>query len=120
MKSIITLTALAALIVFSCTKEKSEEPDTTPDVVSAKFAADVQPIFHQSCGTGNTCHSTTNAAAGRVYETHAGASAVSGAKTKGAINHSSGFDAMPKNLSKLSDEKIAIIEAWIDGGMLND
>lgn len=108
------------IALFSCSKEKSEEPDTTPAPVSAKFATDVQPIFQQSCGTGGTCHGSGNAADGKIYETHAGASDVNGARTKGAINHTPGFDEMPKNLSKLSDSKIAIIEAWIDGGMLND
>ena len=123
MKKIIVFTAVAGLALFSCKKETSEEPEpetTTSTPVSFKFATDVQPIFQQSCGTGGTCHGSTNMADGKVFETHAGASAVSGAKTKGAINHSPGFDAMPKNLGKLSASKIEIIEAWIDGGMLND
>ena len=110
MKTILAILSLSTFVLFSCKKDKAEEPEpepTTPQTVS--FATDVQPIFHQSCGTGNTCHSTTNHANSKVYETHAGASAVSGAKTKGAINHTSGFDAMPKNLSKLSSEKICIL-----------
>ena len=96
---------------FSCKKDKAEEPEPTtptPEVVS--FATDVQPIFAQHCGTAGTCHGTTSNADGKIYETHAGASAVSGAKTKGAINHTSGFDPMPKNASKLSSEKISKIE----------
>lgn len=125
MKKIITITAITALALFSCKKEKSEEPEETPDPVSFKFAADVQPIFNQSCGTGTFCHSTSNAADSKVFETHAGASAVPNSTILGALKHESGFEAMPKNTSgsgstKLSNDKIAIIEAWINGGKLND
>ena len=120
MKNIIIGISIGVMFLFSCKKEKSDDKDDTTPPISAKFATDVQPIFQQSCGTGGSCHGTGNAADGKVYETHAGASAINGAKTKGAINHSPGFHAMPKNLSKLSSEKIAIIEAWIDGGKLND
>lgn len=121
MKKVISILFISVLVVFSCKKEKAEEPTTpTPTPLVVSFATDVQPIFAASCGTGNTCHGTSSAANNKVYETHTGAEAVSGAKTKGAINHSSGFDAMPKNSSKLSSTNIEIIEAWIDGGMLND
>lgn len=93
-------------------------PEPTP--ISAKFATDVQPIFQTNCGTGGSCHGTINAERGYVFETHLGASAVSNAKILGTINHQSGFSNMPRVGPKLSDAKIAIIEAWIDGGKLND
>ncbi len=122
MKKIIVFTAIAALVSFSCKKETSEdpEPETTPTPVSFKFAADVQPIFAASCGTNSTCHGASGRANNMVFENHQGAASVSGATIKGAINHSSGFSAMPQGGSKLSATKIATIEAWIDGGMLND
>lgn len=120
LKIVLFSFAVISLAVFSCKKEKAEEPDPTPTPISVSFATDIQPIFQQSCGTGGTCHGSTNAADGKVYETHAGAAAVSGAKTKGAINHSPGFEPMPKDLGKLSSTKIAKIEAWIDGGMKDD
>jgi len=104
----------------SCKKEKSEEPIVTPTPVSAKFAADVQPILQQSCGTGGSCHGISNRGDGKVFETHAGASAVPNSTIMGSINHDSGFSNMPKNGNKLTDAKIAIIQAWIDGGKLND
>ena len=120
MKKIIIITSISAIALFSCKKEKSEEPDVTPEPISFKFAADVQPIFQQSCGTGGSCHGSSNAADGKVFETHAGASAVPDATIIGSVNHSNGFSNMPKSGAKLSDDKIAIIEAWVNGGKLND
>jgi hypothetical protein len=35
----------------------------------------------------------------------------------GAINHSSGYQAMPQNLPKLSDCNLAKIAAWKNAGM---
>lgn len=121
MKKIVIITSISALALFSCKKDKSEEPkEPEPTPVSAKFAADVKPIFQQSCGTGGSCHGSSNMADGKVFETHAGASAVPNSTILGSIKHESGFSNMPKSSAKLSDNKIAIIEAWINGGKLND
>ncbi|MGB1040294.1 MAG: hypothetical protein ACPGVD_05435 [Flavobacteriales bacterium] len=121
MKKILIVTAVSSLTLFSCKKEKAEEPKpTTPTPISVSFATDIQPIFVASCGTGGSCHGSTSATDGKVFETHAGASAVPGSTIKGSINHDSGFSNMPKSSSKLSSDKISKIEAWIDGGMKND
>ena len=122
MKKIFFIATTATLVLFACKKETAAEPEPTPTPTptAVSFATDVQPIFHANCGTGNFCHSTTNAANGKVYETHAGASAVSAARTKGAINHDAGIKNMPQGGAKLSADKISKIEAWIDGGMKND
>ena len=121
MKTIITSAFLLTFIIFSCKKDKAEDPETeTPVVGTVKFAADIQPIFQQSCGTGGSCHGSSNGADGKIYETHAGASAVPDSKTLGSIKHTAGFKSMPQGGAQLSSTKIAQIEAWIDGGKLND
>ena len=119
-KIIIIMISISAIVLFSCKKEKSEEPVVTPVPVSVKFAVDVQPIFQQSCGTGGSCHGSGNMSDGKVFETHAGASAVPNSIIMGSIKHESGFSNMPKSGTKLTDTKIAIIQAWIDGGKLNE
>lgn len=122
MNKIIGVVVLS-LILFSCKKEIVEEPvipEPEPIPISAKFSTDVQPIFLASCGTGVTCHGTINAERGHIFETHAGASTVPETKILGAIKHQSGFSNMPFGSPKLSDENIAIIEAWINRGKLND
>jgi len=121
MKTILSSILLITLVTFSCKKEKSEDrEEDTPVVEAVKFAADVQPIFQQSCGTGGTCHGSSNGADGKIYETHAGASSVPDSQTLGSIKHSPGFKNMPQVGSQLSASKIAKIEAWINGGKLND
>lgn len=121
MKTIITSACLLTFILFSCKKEKAEDPEEpTPTIEAVKFAADVQPIFQQSCGTGGSCHGSSNGADGKIYETHAGASAVPDSQTLGSIKHSPGFKNMPQGGAQLSATKIATIEAWINGGKLND
>jgi len=119
MKYIIGV-LLSGIILFSCNKEDETDPEVEPVPTAISFATDVQPIFQQSCGTGGSCHGATHAADGKIFETHAGASAVPGTTIKGSVNHDSGFSNMPKSGTKLTDAKIAKIQAWIDGGKLND
>ncbi|MFQ3337211.1 MAG: hypothetical protein ACI9E3_001222, partial [Flavobacteriales bacterium] len=38
----------------------------------------------------------------------------------GAINHSAGFEAMPKSQAKLSQGKIDTITTWINEGSLDN
>ncbi len=119
MKKVLSVLFVLGLVVFSCKKDKAEEPiPTTTTTVS--FATDVQPIFQQSCGTGGSCHGSSSGADGKVYETFAGASAVPDATTLGAIKHTAGFKPMPQGLGQLSSANISIIESWINGGKKND
>ena len=111
---------LSGIFLFSCKKETETDPEVEPVPAAISFTTDIQPIFQQSCGTGNSCHGSVHSVDGKVYETHAGASAVPSSTTMGAIKHESGFSNMPQGGSKLTDTKIAIIQAWIDGGKLND
>ena len=119
-KTTFLIVAFAGIGLLSCKKEKAQEPTPTKTPQDIKFAADIQPIFQASCGTGGSCHGTSSGADGKVYETHAGASAVADATTLGAVKHSAGFKPMPQGGSQLSSDKIAKIEAWINGGKKND
>jgi cytochrome c5 len=119
MKKVISILFISGLVVFSCKKEKAEEPTTTL-TTTVSFATDVQPIFQQSCGTGGSCHGTSSGADGKVYETHAGATAVPDGTTLGEIKHTAGFKPMPQGGTQLSSDKISKIESWISGGKKND
>ena len=59
-------------------EEVIEEPIPTPLVV--KFATEVQPIFHQNCGAGGVCHSSSTPPRGIKFLTHEDAIAVSETK----------------------------------------
>ncbi len=119
MKYTLLFLALFGFVIVSCKKDKAEEPKTTVPQ-SVKFSTDIKPVFQQSCGTGGSCHGSSSGADGKVYETHAGASAVPSATTLGAIKHTAGFKPMPQGGSQLSADKISKIESWINSGKKND
>ena len=83
-----------------------------------KFNADIMPTLQIYC-VG--CHKTTNASGGVDCSTYAGVSVVvANGKLMGAINHATGFVAMPQGMPKLSDCQIAQFRKWIAAGALNN
>lgn len=85
-----------------------------------KFSTQIKPILSSYC---LTCHSNTNASgsgAGIKLENYADVkSYVDNGKLVGSIEHTSSFP-MPKGGGTLSVCDIAIINAWITKGALND
>ncbi|MFT6002727.1 MAG: hypothetical protein ACI95T_001493, partial [Flavobacteriales bacterium] len=103
MKNFIGL-FICGLLVFSCNKESKSEPIIEPVPVTAiSFSLAVQPIFNTSCN-GGYCHGV--GADGKYFNTYSNVTAVPTATLLGAINHSAGFEAMPKSQAKLSQGKI--------------
>lgn len=88
------------------------------DTVNVSFSGKVWPIVNSKC---KGCHSG-NSPAGTIPLTDYGTVSVSIASGKfmGAITHSAGFFAMPKNSSKLSVCEIGVISNWISEGKLNN
>ncbi len=89
------------------------------DTTAFQFAADVQPILRTHC---IGCHGGSGNAGGFIFF-----DAYNGVKQQvdfGAfypdITHAGGANPMPKNGSKLSDCKIAVIRKWIEAGALNN
>lgn len=106
--------------MFSCSKDKdssTDENEMPAPLAIVSFAADVHPIFLTNCN-GVYCHG--GGADGKNFTTHADVIAISGEKIIGAINHSAGFEAMPKSQMKLSQGKIDTITTWINEGGLDN
>lgn len=83
-----------------------------------KYSTVVEPILSANC---YSCHSNTTQLGGINLQGHANAKAqADNGKLLGAISHSSGFDAMPQNASKLPQEQICKIKFWIENGTLNN
>jgi|TARA_B110000902_G_scaffold42452_1_gene46150 hypothetical protein len=117
MKNFIGL-FICGLLVFSCNKESKSEPIIEPVPVTAiSFSLAVQPIFNTSCN-GGYCHGV--GADGKYFNTYSNVTAVPTATLLGAINHSAGFEAMPKSQAKLSQGKIDTITTWINEGSLDN
>lgn len=108
------------LIVFGCVALYScsdDEPDTpTPTPTKVTYTANAAAILNASCATSG-CH-TSGAPVGSL-QGYADAKNFAGfGRMMGAVNHQTGFSPMPKNGTKLSDEKIATLQSWIDDGLL--
>lgn len=89
------------------------------DTIDNSFSGKVLPIINTWC-VG--CHSTSNAGGGFDLSSYNGIknAASTSNKLMGSLNQLSGFSAMPKGTSKLSDCDIRSIQKWIDAGMLNN
>ncbi len=88
------------------------------DTTQFKYAANIVPILNNYC-TG--CHSGGVPSGNidlTVYAFVRG-QALNG-RLNGAITHSVGYSAMPKNAGKLSDCQIRQIQKWIAAGALNN
>lgn len=78
----------------------------------------IRPVIQTYC---LGCHSGAAPGAGLNFSTHAGVAAtVSGGRLYGAINHQSGFVAMPLGGAKMPECNILQIESWIDAGAPNN
>jgi hypothetical protein len=67
------------------------------------------------------CHSGVSAGGNIDLSTYANVKAqVTNGKLWGSLNFVSGYSAMPKNGTKLSDCELAQIRKWIDAGALNN
>ncbi|MDP2337681.1 MAG: hypothetical protein Q8N05_14800 [Bacteroidota bacterium] len=84
------------------------------------FSGTVTQIL-QPC---RSCHSNSNASSSgnriRLENYSDVQAAAKSEKLMGAISHSNGFVAMPKDGGKLSDCEISQLQKWIDNGTLNN
>lgn len=88
------------------------------DSNSFKFAANIDPIMQKYC-VG--CHGGSTPSASINLSAYGGVrqQALNG-RLYGAVTHTAGYSAMPKNAPKLSDCQIAQIRKWIAAGSLNN
>lgn len=83
-----------------------------------KYALNIIPILQANC---IGCHSSSSASGGIDLSNYAGVQTVAlNGTLQGSINHNTGFSAMPKNGSKMSDCNIYKIQKWIDDGAQNN
>lgn len=121
-KKIATLFSIGILLAYqSCTYDKGSTtvPTSNCDTLNTiSYSAQVVPILQQNC---YSCHLSASTGGGILLGTHTQAKAVAqGSRFVGAIKQLSGFSAMPKGGSKLTDCQIAILQKWINQGCLNN
>lgn len=122
-KLLLALCTLALTsLTTSCYYDKKENlyPPTSGgvscDTANVSYSGTVKPILTASC---IGCHSASNASGGYNLGDHAGVTA-SSSRLLGAIQHASGYSAMPKSAAKLSSCQIAQIEKWLNAGAPNN
>lgn len=123
-KKIVLFSLLTAAFAYGCVNNKADTiKPANPggcDTANLSYAADINPIMQQSCAVSG-CHTNATMAGTFTFETYAGVrEAIQHDRLIGAINHQSGFIAMPQNSPKLSDCAIAKITQWVVIGAPNN
>jgi hypothetical protein len=125
MKKIITPLIIMAFVagLTRCVYNKEEilypQLSSGCDTTNVTFSGKVSPIISDNC---LRCHGNDVAIAnggGMMLEGYSNVKANIN-RVYGAISHLSGYSAMPKDGSKLSDCTIQTVKIWKDAGALNN
>jgi len=129
MKKSYTITILIFYAVLAgCYDDNSKSlyPLTSPpgsttcDTNNVSFAGRALPIFLQNCALSG-CHASSSAMGGYTMDTYDGVRSVAlSGRMLGAINHQSGYQAMPKNGAEMTPCEIALITSWVSQGAKNN
>ena len=104
----------AAIVLISCGKEAIDMFDCAG--FQPTYTADVKPILDNTCGQSG-CHNASSAMAGIVLTNYASASSASKSdRFLGAIQHKRGFEPMPQDAPKLSNDLVELLTCWVQGG----
>ena len=117
--SLLVISASLLAVYTSCTKDTTTAATTpsptTCDSVSAKFSANIKPIFQAKCG-GNGCHPsngdvlTYSALKGHVDDGHI---------TSKVVNKTGG-QMPPAGSTQLTSDEIKKVSCWVSGGAQNN
>lgn len=109
---------LGSIIILSfivaCTSD-TEEPIAC-DTSGLTYSNEIAAIFNSSCATTNACHNTNASSTFSLANYADIAAQIPNNRISGAINHDSGFSAMPRGASKLNDCTISKIDQWLADG----
>jgi hypothetical protein len=108
----LLMVGFCLILLVSCDKEDS--PDTVDCTgLTPTYNSEIKAILDASCAKSG-CHDATTKANNYDLSTYATASPVSqNNRFLGAIQHKSGFTAMPKDGPKLSQDNIDLLTCWV-------
>jgi hypothetical protein len=117
--SILLFALVSLIILYSCYYDNMEYlyPDlnSTCDTSQVTFNGTISVMLQNNC---LSCHSNSSAATfggGIRLQNYSDVSA-SGDRVRGAINHESGYSAMPKNGGTLDACSIQQFDIWLAAG----
>ncbi|MDB5260818.1 MAG: hypothetical protein JWQ14_99 [Adhaeribacter sp.] len=115
------LPGLLLLVTLACTHNNEEElfdkTDSTCQVTSATYLADVKPILQRQC---YSCHGNGAKEGGIILDNPAEVKKQANQHLMAVINHEPGHPPMPQGGAKLPACDIAKIQKWVDAGALNN
>lgn len=103
-----------SMTLMQCKKDSIQTYDCTG--VSPTYNNSVKAILDLRCATSG-CHSAASKAEGIDLSSFAAAKSASMKDNfLGAIQHRSGYDAMPRGSAKLDDATIKTLSCWVQNG----
>jgi hypothetical protein len=111
------------LLLSSCYYDVQEElhpgiSSQVCDTTNITYAVSISTIMDNNC---NSCHSTAAASGNAILDNYADLRIVAlNGRLEGAIEHLSGFAAMPQNVPMLSQCDRLTIKKWIENGITNN
>lgn len=114
--SLLVISASLLAIYTSCTKDTTTAATSTDcSSVSAKFGADVKPIFQAKCG-GNGCHPSN----GDVLTYSALKEHVDDGHITSKVVNKTGGQMPPAGSTQLTSDEIKKVSCWVSGGAQNN
>ena len=117
---IIKMLLISVVVASGCYYDSAENlyPSTDCITNNMSFQSDIVPILQTNC---YICHSAAVHNGDITLEGYSEMiKQVNNGKLLGAINHETGFVAMPQNAPKLGTCEISKIEHWVTEGSKNN
>lgn len=120
MRKWILITAFTGTTIFAGCRY-DVVPNGSCDTSNVTYSSTITGIIQSYGCLASGCHGGSNPGAGFKLDTYEAVKAkVTDGRLFGAINHTSGFVAMPQNSGKMSQCDINKVKAWIDAGTPNN
>jgi hypothetical protein len=101
-------------LVISCAKDPISTVDCTG--VTPTYTSEIRPILNASCATSG-CHDAATQESNINLSSYGPASSEShNNRFLGTIQHQGGYNPMPQNSGKLSQDKIDMLTCWVQNG----
>lgn len=117
-KLLITGLVMCMTILGSCYYDIEPNPGTC-DTSNVTYSGTIAGIIQSNGCLSADCHGGNNPLSGIRLSDYNSVKAME-TRLFGAVNHSSGFVAMPQNAGKISQCEIDKIQAWINAGAPNN
>jgi hypothetical protein len=109
---------MCMMIIAGCYYDIEPNPGTC-DTNNVTYSATIASIIQSNGCLTPDCHGGNNPISGIRLTDYNSVKAME-TRLFGAINHSSGFVAMPQNSGKISQCEIDKVQAWINAGAPNN